>query len=348
MRSQAPRNMADAVPEHAATDGYFSKLRRQLIILALAACAFFGNLDQSRAQGEADYPNRVIKIVVPLPAGGSMDAFSRLIAEKLSASMGQPVIVENKAGASGSIGAATVAQSKPDGYTILFAIASTIQSPSLQKDPAFKLSELTPITQLADLPVGFAVRSIMQVKTLADFVKLAKEKPNSLTFGSFGNGSTGHLLGDGLAAAARIEIVHVPYKGEAPAITDLLGGHIVSAFGSVGSLAQYPDAIRLIAITGPRRLRRFADVPTFQEAGFPLGGLTGWAGVFAPAATPKVITNKLAVEIDRIVRLPEMQTKILDMGFEPVGDSAEPFAAFVKTQVEQWAAAAKAAGLEPE
>jgi tripartite-type tricarboxylate transporter receptor subunit TctC len=179
-------------------------------------------------------------------------------------------------------------------------------------------------------------------------VKLAKEKPGGLTFGSFGNGSTGHLLGDGLAAAAKIEIVHVPYKGEAPAIADLLGGHITSAFGSVGSLAQYPDAIRLIAITGSKRLRRFADVPTFQEAGFPLGGLTGWAGVFAPAATPKSITGKLAAEIDRIVRLPEMQTKILDMGFEPVGESAEPFAAFVKTQVEQWAAAAKAAGLEPE
>ena len=245
-------------------------------------------------------------------------------------------------------GASTVAQSKPDGYTILFAIASTIQAVGLQKNPPFKLSELAPIAQLAELPTGFAVRADLQAGTLADFVKFAKEKPGDLSFGSVGSGSTGHIIGEGLAAAAGMKMLHVPYKGEAPAITDLLGGHISSAFASVGGLGQYPDKVKLLAITGPHRLKSFPDVPTFQQLGYPLHGLTGWAGVFAPAATPTAVIDKLATEIGRIVRLPDVQAKILDFGFEPLGDTTEPFAAFVNAQAERWAAAAKEAGIEPQ
>jgi len=317
-------------------------------VLALAICAIGANLELARAQDNAPYPNRLIRIVVPLPAGGNMDALSRVIAEKLSASVGQPVIIENKTGAAGGIGASAVAQSKPDGYTILFAIASTIQAVGLQKNPPFKLSELAPITQLAELPTGFAVRADLQAGTLADFVKFAKEKPGDLSFGSVGSGSTGHIIGEGLANAAGIKMLHVPYKGEAPAITDLLGGHISSAFASVGGLGQYPDKAKLLAITGPHRLKQFPDVPTFQELGYPLRGLTGWAGVFAPTATPKSVIDRLATEVGRIVRLPDVQARILDYGFEPLGDTTEPFAAFVNTQAERWAAAAKEAGIEPQ
>jgi tripartite-type tricarboxylate transporter receptor subunit TctC len=322
--------------------------RRFAIVLMLAAWMAGSGLDKAWAQVDARYPDRLIKIIVPLPAGGTMDALSRVVGEKLSASMGQPVIVENKPGASGGIGASAVAQAKPDGYTLLFAIASTIQSISLQKAPPFKLSELEPITQLAELPTGFAVRRDLGANTLADFIALAKAKPKTLSFGSFGSGSTGHIVGEGLAAAAKVEMVHVPYKGEAPAITDLLGGHISSAFASIGSLGQQSGTVKLLAITGSHRLKQFPDVPTFQELGFPLYGLTGWAGVFAPAGTPKVIVDKLATEIGRIVRSPDVQARILDSGFEPMGDTPQPFATFVSDQVEKWAAAAKAAGLEPE
>jgi tripartite-type tricarboxylate transporter receptor subunit TctC len=324
------------------------KMHRLLGVLALAIWAIGANFEPAWAQESAPYPNRLIRIVVPLPAGGNMDALSRVIAEKLSASVGQPVIIENKTGASGGIGASAVAQSKPDGYTILFAIASTIQAVGLQKNPPFKLSELAPITQLAELPTGFAVRADLQAGTLADFVKFAKEKPGDLSFGSVGSGSTGHIIGEGLANAAGIKLLHVPYKGEAPAITDLLGGHISTAFASVGGLGQYPDKVRLLAITGPHRLKGFPDVPTFQQLGYPLHGLTGWAGVFAPAATPMPIIDKLATEIGRIVRLPDVQAKILDFGFEPLGETTEPFAAFVNAQAERWAAAAKEAGIEPQ
>jgi tripartite-type tricarboxylate transporter receptor subunit TctC len=321
-------------------------LLRSLVLVAMWAIG--ANFEPTRAQESAPYPNRLIRIVVPLPAGGNMDALSRVVAEKLSASLGQPVIIENKTGASGGIGASAVAQSKPDGYMILFAIASTIQAVGLQKNPPFKLSELAPIVQLAELPTGFAVLAVLQAGTLADFVKLAKAKPGDLSFGSVGSGSTGHIVGEGLAAAAGIKMLHVPYKGEAPAITDLLGGHISSAFASVGGLGQYPDKVKLLAITGPHRLKQFSDVPTFQELGYPLRGLTGWAGVFAPAATPAPIIDKLATEIGRIVRQPDVQAKILDFGFEPLGDTTEPFAAFVNAQAERWAAAAKEAGIEPQ
>ena len=324
------------------------KLRELLGVFVLATSAFSVHFGQARAQESAPYPNRLIRIVLPLPAGGNMDALSRVVAEKLSASLGQPVIIENKTGASGGIGASAVAQSKPDGYTILFAIASTIQAVGLQKNPPFKLSELAPIAQLAELPTGFAVRADLQVQTLADFVKLAKQKPGDLSFGSFGNGSTGHIIGEGLAAAAGIKLLHVPYKGEAPAITDLVGGHISSAFGSVGGLGQYPDKVKLLAITGSHRLKSFPDVPTFQQLGYPLHGLTGWAGVFAPAATPTAIIDQLATEIGRIVRLPDVRAKILDFGFEPLGDTPEPFAAFVDAQAQRWVAAAKEAGIEPQ
>jgi len=189
------------------------KMHGLLGVLALAIWAIGANFEPARAQESAPYPNRLIRIVVPLPAGGNMDALSRVIAEKLSASVGQPVIIENKTGASGGIGASTVAQSKPDGYTILFAIASTIQAVGLQKNPPFKLSELAPIAQLAELPTGFAVRADLQAGTLADFVKFAKEKPGDLSFGSVGSGSTGHIIGERPGCRSRNQNVACPLQG---------------------------------------------------------------------------------------------------------------------------------------
>ena len=247
-----------------------------------------------------------------------MDAFSRLIAEKLSASMGQPVIVENKAGASGSIGAATVAQSKPDGYTILFAIASTIQSVSL-KSPTFKLSEL-----IANHPTGRLACRLRGSEHLASqntcrFREACKGKAEQLELRLLrkwiDRPSSGRRFGRGGQNRDCSRAV----QGRGAGHSDLLGGHISSAFGSVGSLAQYPDAVRLIAITGSKRLRRFSDVPTFRSRDF-----RSTASPAGPVCSRRLRRRRhlrqLAVEIDRVVRLPEMQTKILDMGFEPVGN----------------------------
>ncbi|WP_395712320.1 Bug family tripartite tricarboxylate transporter substrate binding protein [Reyranella sp.] len=300
------------------------------------------------AQTEKPYPTKPIRIVVPLAAGGNVDAMTRLIGEKLSASLGQPIVVENRPGATGMIGAAAVAKAEPDGHTILFAISSVVQSIRLQKSPPYTLGELTPITQLADLPPALGIAESLGARTLAEFVALVKERPGKLSYGSYGVASSGHIIGEYLKRSAGMNIVHVPYKGEAPAITDLLAGQVAAVFGSAGAMSQHPGKIRMVAVCGSRRPVRFPDTPTFDEAGFPLGGLTGWAGAFAPAATPRSIVDRLASEISRVVRMPDITTRILDFGFEPTGDAKEPFAKFVNDQYVVWGAAIKDAGIEPE
>lgn len=300
------------------------------------------------AQGDKPYPTKPIRIVVPLAAGGNVDAMTRLIGEKLSGSLGQPIIVENRPGATGMIGAAAVAKAEPDGHTVLFAISSIVQSIRLQKNPPYTLAELAPITQLADLPPALGIAESLGAKTLGEFVALVKERPGKLSYGSYGVASSGHIIGEYLKRTTGMNIVHVPYKGEAPAITDLLAGQVAAVFGSAGAMSGHPGKIMMVAVCGSRRPVRFPETPTFDEAGFPLGGLTGWAGAFAPAATPKPIVDRLAAEISRVVRMPEISTRILDFGFEPAGDAKESFAKFVNDQYVVWGAAIKDAGIEPE
>ncbi|MFO1163468.1 MAG: tripartite tricarboxylate transporter substrate-binding protein [Reyranellaceae bacterium] len=300
------------------------------------------------AQTEKPYPTKPIRIVVALAAGGNVDAMTRLIGERLSTSLGQPIIVENRPGATGGIGAAAVAKAEPDGHTILFAISSIVQSIRLQKNPPYSLAELAPIAQLADLPPALGIAQSLGAKTLAEFVALVKEQPGKLSYGSYGIGSSGHIIGEYLKRSTGMNIVHVPYKGEAPAITDLLAGQVAAVFGSAGAMSSQPGKIRMVAVCGNRRPVRFPDTPTFDEAGFPLGGLTGWAGAFAPAATPKPIVDRLAAEINRTLRIPEIRERILDFGFEPTGEAKEPFAKFVEDQYVVWGAAIKDANIEPE
>ncbi|HEX2891029.1 tripartite tricarboxylate transporter substrate-binding protein [Vineibacter terrae] len=294
------------------------------------------------------YPSRPVRVVVPLAAGGNMDAMTRLITERLAAVLGQPVIVDNRPGATGMIGANAVAKAEPDGHTVLFAISSVVQSIRLQKNPPYALRELASVTQLADLPVAFGIAEALGARDLAGFVNMVKQRPGKLSYGSYGIGSSGHIIGEMLKRTAGMNIVHVPYKGEAPAISDLLGGQVSAVFGSAGAVAQHPGKIRMVAVSGARRLSRYPDAPTFDEAGFPLGGLTGWAGAFAPASTPVPIIERLRVEIDRIVRLPDIAARILDFGFEPMGETATPFATFVQDQYDRWGAAIKDANIEPE
>ncbi len=299
------------------------------------------------AQGTPSWPSRPLRLVVPLAAGGNMDALTRLVGEKLTASLGQSVIVDNRPGATGMIGATAVAKAEPDGHTVLFAISSVVQSLRLVKTQPYSLSELTAVTRLADLPIGFAVAESLGVKTLAEFVALVKSQPGKLSYGSYGTASGGHIVGEFLKRATGMNIVHVPYRGEAPAIQDMLGGQIAAAFGSVGGLSQHPTKMRVVAVTGARRLTRFPALPTFDEAGVKLGGLTGWSGVFVPAATPAPVTAKLRSELVRVLALPDIVAKMLDFGFEPPGPE-ESFGAFVMDQYESWGVAIRDAGITPE
>jgi len=289
-----------------------------------------------------------IRAVAPFPAGGNVDAATRIIAEKLSPRLGQPIVVDNKTGAAGMIAAAFVAKSDPDGHTLLFTTSSVLLSIQLAKDPPLKVSDLLPVTQLFDVGIGFGVAKDLGVKDLAGFLQLAKERPGKLSYGSYGIGTGAHVIAEVLKKRSGTNIVHVPYRGEAPAINDLVAGQISSAFASVGSLAQFPQKIQIVGVANARRMAQFPDIPTFDELGFSMGTLSTWGGVFAADKTPPAIVEKLATEIDQVMALPDVQQKMRELGYEPLAARKVPFDAIVKEQATAWKAAVDEANIALE
>lgn len=285
-----------------------------------------------RAQQPA-YPNNVIKFIIPTAVGGGHDTMMRVIGQKLTEAWGHASIVESKAGASGAIAAATVAKAAPDGYTLLVNYSALVSNLVLQPNPTYKLSELAPVSMLALTPIAIGVRESLGVQTLGQFVELARSKPGKLSYGSYGQGSGGNFVGELLNVAAGIETIHVPYKGEAPALQDLMGGQIDAAVVSLGGVSRYPGKIRPLAVASPSRFPLYPDVPTFAEAGFPAVNMPGWGALFAPAGTPRPIIDKLAAEMARIVKLPDVAPKLLELGFEPAGWGPEKLSGFLAEQL---------------
>jgi tripartite-type tricarboxylate transporter receptor subunit TctC len=292
-----------------------------------------GGLPQGWAQGA--YPNNVIRVVIPTPAGGGHDTMMRIIGEKLASSWGQPLIVESKAGASGAIAASLVAKAPPDGYTLVVSYSALLSNTVLMPNPGYKLDDLAPVCMLALTPIAIGARTSLGVKTLADFVALARARPGKLTYGSYGQGSGGHFVGELLNAAAGIDVAHVPYKGEAPAILDLIGGQIDAAITSVGAVSRHPDKIVPLALSSPQRFVRYKDVSTFGEAGFPEVNMPGWGGLFAPAGTPQAVIDKLAAEMARILALPDVAPRMHELGNDPVGWPPARLRAFMGEQMVQ-------------
>ena len=308
----------------------------------VGAVLTMGLLSAAPAQDAASFPNRPIKIITPTAAGGNIDIMARSLAEKLAASWGQSggqgVVVEPRPGANGMIAASFVAKAPADGYTILFSHSALVQNLLLQPNPPYKLVDFAPVTMLALFPIAYAVNTSHGVNSLAELIALAKAKPKTLSFGSYGTGSGGHIIGAGLNRAAGIDLTHVPYKGEVPAVTDMLSGQVSSAYGSVGYMArQIPGGrLKLLAVASTERLKSFPDVPTFGEAGYAGINLPGWGGLFLPAATPPAIVNKFNEEVVKALRLPDIIDKILGMGFVPVGNGAAEFGASLKSEFEKW------------
>jgi len=286
------------------------------------------------APAQAGYPSNIIKFVIPTSTGGGHDTMMRVIGHKLTEAWGQSTIVESRAGASGAIAAATVAKATPDGYTLLVNYSALISNLVLQPAQTYKLSELAPVSMLALTPVAIGVRESLNVKTLKQFVELARSKPNKLSYGSYGQGSGGNFVGELLNISAQIDMVHVPYKGEAPALQDLMGGQIDAAVVSLGGVSRYPGKIVPLALASPTRFALYPDVPTFAESGFPDVNMPGWGALFAPAGTPRPIIDKLSVEMARIVKLPDVAPKLLELGFEPAGWGPEKLATFMNEQLE--------------
>ena len=294
----------------------------------LAGAAMLGGVGQALAQ--PSYPSKPIRLVVPYPAGGGTDTVGRMIGQRLAEAWGQPVVVDNKPGASGMLGNDTVAKAAPDGYTVLLAITALIQSPSLYKRMPYDVNkDFTPVSLIAKSSDLFVVPNRVPASTLREFVALAKA--GKLSYGSYGNGTSSHLHGELLRQQTGVELTHIPYKGAAPLLNDLLGGQVDSAFVDVTSAYPYLTSgkFKILGITGTQRYKAIPNVPTFAEQGLPGFEPSGWFALFLPANAPKDVTSRMATEVARIVKLPEISQKLAGMGLQPVGSAPQELAAVV-------------------
>ena len=324
---------------------------RRSFMLGGAAYAAGAWSVHAQAQGSADYPSRAVTIMSTSQAGGGLDLLARLVAEKMAASWGQPVVVEPRPGANGMIAAGAVSRARPDGYTLLISNSSVVQNTILYPQPSYRLDELMPVSQVVQFPIALAVRSDIAANSVEDLVRLAKANPGKLSFGSYGAGSSGHLLGETLKREAGVYMLHVPYRGEPPLLNALVGAEIDAAFASVGGLARQRSSgkMRMLAVASSSRLKDFPDLPTFQEAGFPSVSVPGWAGMFAPAGCPPAVAQKVAEEVRRIVGLPDVLPKLTGaLGALPVGMQPEEFRALIAREHATWASTIKAAGIKLE
>lgn len=317
---------------------------RPFLILAAVFSAFVGALP---AQA---YPDKPIRIISPFAAGGLVDLLARAIGNEMSASLGQPVIVENKPGAGGNLGAAIVAHAAPDGYTLMMT-SPGIQSINqfLYKDMPFDPDKaFTPISLVADMPMLVIVQPKTNIKTLKDLIAAAKANPEKLNFGSAGIGTTGHLGQELLVYTAGIKFKHVPYRGAAPAVNDLLGGHLDGVVDNPPIVMAHikSGALVALAVAGPERLAALPDVPTAKEAGLPAWQASSWFGLMAPAGTPADIVKKLNAEVVKAVHQPSMQ-RFNDSGMKILSNSPEDFAKLIVDERKKWGEIVKAANIQP-
>ena len=323
-----------------------TSLRRYCLALAVAclAPATFGAHAQT-------YPSRPIRLVVPFPPGGPTDVLARIVAPRLAERLGQPVVIDNKPGASGMVGADAVAKAAPDGHTLLVNASIHVINPSLYpKQPYDAIADFAAVSNLADVPLVLAVNPKVPAQSVKELVALARSAKTTLAFASAGNATSQHLSGEAFKVAAGIDMLHVPYKGSAPALTDLIGGQVQLMFDSLPSSMPFvrSGAIRALAVTTPRRSSALPEVPTVAEAGYPGFSMSTWYGVWAPAGTPGAVVQRLSGDIAAIVRLPDVRAQFDKLGAEPVGNTAAEFAAFTKAELVKWAAIVKQSGAKVE
>lgn len=318
-------------------------------LLAVAALAT-GLQGAAWAQGAAAFPSKPIRLMVPLAPGGGVDAIARKLGEKLGAALGKPIIVENKPGAAGTLGIDVVAKAPPDGHTLVLSAGSMIvvNPHVLRKMPYDTSKDLLPVAQVGTTPLVLLVNASHPAKNLKDFIANAKAKPKEASFGSYGNATVGHLLGEALNRAAGIEMIHVPYKGASAAITDLIGGQVsavIADFGSARAHIGPGGKLRALALSADKRVAAYPDVATFGEQGMKqLDSMNGWLGIFAPAKTPKDIVDKLAAEIGKALASPDLDAGLADLGYDATGTPTDRFATIVKQDTERWGAVIKSIG----
>ncbi|HSS29224.1 MAG TPA: tripartite tricarboxylate transporter substrate binding protein [Usitatibacter sp.] len=294
------------------------------------------------------YPSKPIHFVVPYPAGGPLDTVARLVGQKVSESVKQPIIVDNKPGAGGNIGADLVAKAAPDGYTLLMgAVATHAINPTLYASiPYDAQKDFIPVTQIASTPNVLVVNPSLPVNSVHEFVAYAKAHPGSLNFGSGSTGSAGHLAGELFKSMAGVEMTHVPYKGAAPAMTDLIGGRLQLMFDNLASsLVQIKAGkVRALAVTTAKRTELAPELPTIAESGLPGFDINTWFGLFVPAGTPPAIVERLHGEFAGALQAPDVRAKMLALGAEPVGNTPAEFAQYIRSEAVKYAKLVKASG----
>ena len=299
-----------------------------------------------------DYPSKPIRLVVPFAAGGATDVLARLVGERLTASLGQQVVVDNRPGAGGNIGSDLVARAEPDGYTILMgAVGTHAINPSLYpKMPYDPVKDFAPVTLVASVPNVLVVNPEVPANSVQELIDLAKAKPGELNFASSGNGTSIHLSGELFKAMTGTDIVHVPYKGSGPAVTDLLGGQVQMMFDNMPSSLPHVKAgkLRALGVTSAKRSPALPEVPTIAEAGVPGYDATSWFGILAPAGTPEPVVTRLQGAIVQALGEPEMRQRMADLGAEPVGDTPAEFGQFIAAEIAKWAKVVNDAGVKLE
>lgn len=296
------------------------------------------------APAQERWPTKPVRMIVPFAAGGSTDVLARLLGQKLSVRWGQPVVIENKAGAGGNLGADAVAKSAPDGYTLLMASGSITINPHIYKRMPFDTKkDLVPITNVASGPMLVVVPDASSVKTISDLIALAKAKPGSINFGSAGIGSQVHLAGENFANAAGIEITHVPYKGEAVAYNDLIASQIQMMVGNFAAASALlgPGRLRALAVTSKERAQQLPEIPTVTESGLPGFENTGWFGLLAPAGTSVDIIAKVQRDTAAVMAETDTKARLYVQGMTPVANSSAEFSAAMNAEAERWAAVVK-------
>ena len=320
------------------------------INIVLISAVLAASIVAPQVEAQDRYPSKPIRLVVPFPAGGSTDIIGRLVGQKLSERLGQPVVVENRGGAGGTIGTENAAKSPPDGYTLLLSTTSTlaVAPAAYSKLPYDPVRDFAPISLVAITPYLLVVNTDVKANDLAGFVALAKSQPGKLNYASAGHGTTTHLAMEMLNQAAGIDVVHIPFKGNAPAEVGVLSGEVQALFGSMPALLQQTKAgkLRPLAVGSSARSPALPDVPTVAESGYKGFEATLWLGVSAPAGTPKPVLDRLETELRAIVAMPDFRDGLAKNGADPISNSSAEFAKLIDAEIARYGKAVKAANIK--
>ena len=326
-------------------------LHKLLINIVVFICAWIPASHAQPVRAQASYPERPMRLIVPFPPGGANDILARMIGPRLTSAWGQPVVIDNRPGAGGMTGTALAAKTAPDGYTIVLVPATHAINVSLYAKPPYDaVNDFAPAALLATAPYMLVINPSLPARSMKELIALAKSKPGQLNYGSVGVGNATHLMGELLKSMAGIDITHVPYKGGAMALSEVIAGQVQLYFGTTSTIQPQARAgrVRPLAVTGIKRSHAMPEVPTIDEAGVPGYDAAGWWGILAPARTPAERVNRLNAEIVTIIGSADVQRWMREQGFEPATGNPEHFARHLRIEIDKWAKVVKTSGARAE